>query len=268
MYKAGGVSGEASDRNYTINYSKERYAALWTAYTLTASDITGGQSGSKKWTYNNDVFNGNYQVGVTGESNSYPSNYQNASLYSRGHQIPNADRTSSTKANEQTYFVTNQTPQIANGFNGSIWGELERAARAFVVTDSNYSNFSQTDVLYVITGPCYGKKGTSETPDYLVASSNITPSQVPIPKYFWKVLLKVKKDSNGNVTSASTVGFWYEHKEYASGTSFYNSTYVKSVDQIEAWTGFDLFTNLPGTQTSGIEQSAESNSSWTAFRDF
>lgn len=44
--------------------------------------------------------------------------------------------------------------------------------------------------------------------------------------------------------------------------------YVVSVDQIEAWTGFDLFTNLPGDNSSGIEKTAEANTSWTSFQNF
>jgi hypothetical protein len=33
------------------------------------------------------------------------------------------------------------------------------------------------------------------------------------------------------------------------------------VDQVEQWTGFDFFANLP----DGIEASAEKNASWSAF---
>lgn len=270
IYKTGGTSGAEADRNYTINYSNERYAALWTAYTLTEVDVTTGNTyKSKEWAYNGALSNA-YQVGVVGASNSYPSNYQNAENYSRGHQIPNADRTSTSLANEQTYYVTNQTPQLANGFNGGIWGDLEKAVRGFVVTDGGNANynasFTKTDVLYVITGPCYGKAGTSETPAYLTASNtSIKPSSVPVPKYYWKVLLKVEWKDSTSLESACAIGFWMEHKTYANDSY---TNYAVSVDQIEAWTGFDLFTNLPGDNNSGIEQTAESNTDWTTFQNF
>ena len=274
MYKTGGTSGLDADRNYTFNYSKTYYAALWTAYTLTEADVVTGKSGSTNWAYNNAVFNGDYQVGVTQGGGSYPSNYENAGDYSRGHQIPKVDRTSTATAMTQTYYVTNQTPQIQNKFNASIWGSLEKAGRGFVVTSSNSGNenyngsFAKTDVLYVITGPSYGKKGTSETPSYLTASNTtIQPQRLPVPKYYWKVFLKVKKDSSGNITGAKAIGFWFEHREYDSSKESYTD-FTCNVDQIEAWTGFDLFTNLPGTQSSGIEMNAESNTSWDDFRNF
>lgn len=265
MYKTGGTTGTDANRNYTMNYSKDRYAALWVAYTLTEDDVLGGQSGSGNWVYNNSVFDGSYQVGVTTKNGSYPSNYNNASSYSRGHQIPNADRTSSSTANDQTYLMTNQTPQLQNKFNGSIWGALEKAGRGFVVTDAsnqgNYNaSFTKTDVLYVITGPCYGKAGTSETPSYLTASSSVTPSQVPIPKYYWKVFLKVKWNGN-SIEEAKAIGFWFVHEEYSNSTY---TNYVQSVNQIETWTGFNLFANLPDS----IEEDVESNTNWDAFRTF
>ena len=270
MYKTGGTSGSEANRNYSFNYSKQYYAALWTAYTLTEEDVVAGNSGSTNWTYNNAVFDGNYQVGVSTNQGSYPSNYNNASSYSRGHQIPKADRTSTSTAMTQTFYLSNQTPQLQNKFNGSIWGSLEKAGRGFVVTSSHSDNdnyngsFTKTDVLYVITGPSYGKKGTSETPTYLTASnSTIQPQSLPVPKYYWKVFLKVKKDSNGNITSAKAIGFWFEHREYDSDKEKYTD-FTTSVNQIETWTGFDLFANLPDS----IEDTAESNTNWETFSKF
>ena len=67
------------------------------------------------------------------------------------------------------------------------------------------------------------------------------------------------------VKSASAIGFWFVHKTY-TGDSY--TKYAVSVDYIEQMTGFDLFTNLPGTQSSGIEMNAESNTSWDDFRSF
>ena len=267
MYTTGGTSGTEENRNYSFNYSKNYYSALWTAYTIKESDTVGSASTSS-WSYNNAVFSGNYQVNV--KSNSYGTNYGN-NLYSRGHQIPNAHRLSNATANAQTYYLSNQTPQIQDKFNASIWGALEKAERGFVTTNSantsNYNgSFSTTDVLYVITGPCYGKAGTSETPTVVLnaTSESIKPATVQVPLYYWKVLLKVKWNAAGTaIERACAIGFWFIHQEY-NNSSYTDATFVKSVNQIETWTGFNLFANLPDT----IEESVESNSSWEAFRDF
>ena len=245
----GTGSQTANNRNYSYNYSYTFFAPLWTAYPLTAAHKVDNTS-SHTWIYNPNV-NENYQINMTG--NSYPKMY-NAS-YSKGHMCPNADRKSDDLMNQQTFYCTNQTPQIQNGFNGGIWGSLETAIRNLVTDDS--------DIVYIVTGPSYRKVGGNETINYIQAASNqpgAYPAEVPIANYYWKAVLKVKWNGT-QIQSASAIGFWFEHRVY-SGDSFTN--YVVTVDQIEEWTGFDLFHNLPDT----IEAAAEVNDNWTAFQDF
>lgn len=244
---------DGKTRNYSYHYDKSKYTALWCAYPLTHSHTTGNASSS--WAFNTHL-NKIYQINVV--NNSYPTNYGN-STYSRGHQVPNADRKFSSEMNKATYLMTNQTPQNQNGFNGTIWSKLETAIRALVPSSS-------IDTVYVVTGATFQTVGGSETINYLTAtSSSITPSQVPIPNYYWKVLLKVKWNSTKSaVTSALAIGFWYDHKTYPSNESYSKAQYVKSVNQIEELTGFDFFVNLP----SDLEATAENNTSWSDFQDF
>ena len=250
FYGSGGNTDD--NRNYSYNYSYTYYASLWTAYQLKYGHKSGSASTSG-WSFNPDI-DEEYQIDVTGSS--YPSMY-NASDYSRGHQIPNADRKSNQQMNAQTYYCTNQTPQWYEGFNNGPWSDLENAVRSLVT--------SSGDVVYVVTGPVYRTVGGNETITYLNAASgkNAHPAKVPVPNYYWKAILKVKM-SGTTVQSASAIGFWFENK--ACSDSY--TDHVVSVDYIQQKTGFDLFTNLPGTQSSGIEQSAESNTNWTTFTNF
>ncbi|NLZ51056.1 MAG: hypothetical protein GX899_05075 [Rikenellaceae bacterium] len=235
-------------RNYTYLYDKDLYCPLWSAYPLYSS-VMNGSYPRPSWMFNPN-FSQNYQITVAG--NSYPTAY-NAAAYSRGHHVPNADRNNNEEMQRQTFYVTNQSPQLQNKFNGSIWSALENAVRNVAAA---------TDTVYVVTGATFQKQGSSEPITYLTAaSSSYSPSSLPIPNYFWKVLLKVKR-SGGTITGASAVGVWFEHREYESGDNFTN--YTVSVDQIETWTGFNFFVNLP----SALESSAETNSSWNTFSSF
>lgn len=244
--RQAGFLGNGKSRNYSYLYDKENYGSLWAAYRLTASDLSG--SASSTWRYNPYV-DSKYQIDV--KNNSYGTNYGN-DAYSRGHIVPNADRNDSKRV-EELYYLTNQSPQIGNKFNGSVWNSLENSVRNLT---------SSTDTVYVVTGVAYKTVGGSETIKYLNAtSSSVQPSKVPVPNYFWKAILKVKRNSSGQVTSASAVGFWFENREY-SGDSFTN--YAVSVDEIEQKTGFDLFPNLP----DGVELSCETNDSWNSFTNF
>ena len=248
-------SGDHTDanRNYSYNYSYTYYASLWTAYPLTKALKTGSASTSS-WRFNPNI-DQSKQISIT--KNSYGVMYGN-NTYSRGHQCPNADRKSDDTMNLQTYYSTNQTPQIQTNFNQGIWSSLEEAERALVNSDD--------EVVYVVTGPCYRTKGGGESITYLTGATgkNANPTQLPVPNYYWKAFLKVKWNGN-TIQSASAIGFWFEHKTYTNDSY---TNYAVSVDEIERMTGFDLFTNLPGDDNSGIEKTAEANTNWTTFQNF
>ena len=249
FYGSGGNTEE--NRNYTYNYSYTYYASMWVAYPLTKAHKTGSAN-NDTWQYNPNI-DQNYQVSITG--NSYGTMYGD-NTYSRGHQCPNASRKSDNTMNAQTYYATNQTPQRQTNFNASIWSSLENAVRGLVTSDS--------DIVYVVTGPAYQTVGGNETINYLTGATgkNANPTQLPIPNFYWKAILKVRKNGAGLVTSASSIGFWFEHKDYENGDSFTN--YAVSVNEIEEKTGFNLFANLPDE----IEEASESIPSWTAFQNF
>jgi endonuclease G len=225
--------------------------------------IQGNNSANWKWDPNipdefeinvkDDSYNVNYgKTDPTGYDN-------NLEFYARGHQIPSADSKSSATMNSQVYYNTNSTPQIQNGFNGGIWQSLESAIR---------SETSKIDTVYVVTGVAFEKVGESRNVTWILPQGEIslgTNKKCPVPNYYWKVLLKVKRNSSGRITDASSVGFWFEHKSYKdTGKKFSDDEFVVSVNQIEQWTGFDFFVNVP----DAYESATETNSSWTAFKNF
>jgi len=254
---------DGQNRNFSYNYDKDVFTSLWVAYPLYSSVIQGSNDASWKWDPN--VPDG-FEINVT--EASYNVNYgktdptgynKDLEFYARGHQIPNADRQSSSTMNSQVYYNTNSTPQIQNGFNGGIWQTLEDAIR---------KETAKADTVYVVTGAAFEKVGESRSVTWILPQGEITSNtkkKCPVPNYYWKVLLKVKRDSDGKVKSASSVGFWFEHKSYKdTGKKFSDEEFVVSVDQIEQWTGFDFFVNVPDS----YETTAETNSSWSGFQNF
>ena len=253
-------------RNYSYLYDRSMYTSMWIAYPLYASTYEGTSPYSGSWAaatgngfgtgnangYQINVWDASYNV-IYGET-QYVQNAATASeYYARGHQIPDADRQYNQTMVQQTYYAINSTPQIQNGFNGSIWSSLENAVR---------TEASKTDTLYVATGPAFDRADVSgdESVTWITPKGDPTKT-CPVPNYYWKVLLKVKRSSGGALTDALAIGFWMEHKPY-SNTNY--AAYAVSVDVIEARTGLDLFANL----LSALEATAEANSSWTAFQSF
>ena len=225
------------ERNYTILYDKSTYTSMWVAYPLESKHM-GSFKRPGSWSFN-PLIDTKYQVDLC--SSSYEPGH------SRGHLIPNGSRNGIQEMQRQTFYVTNSVPQIQDNFNGGIWNNLENALQGI----------AESEKIYIVTGVLFSKVGESKTIKYTKAKDDT--KNVPVPNYFYKVVLKVTTNG-GAVTSASTIGFWFEHRTYSD--SYTN--YAVSVDQIEQWTGFDFFPNLPDS----IENSVESNSSWSSFQSF
>lgn len=245
--------GGNNARNYTILYDPSVYASYWVAYPLCAAHLGTGRD--EDWGFDpvvpqakqTSVFKG---YGVNAQSDTYSSQH-----YARGHQLPNADRNGVDEMMAQTYFSTNMTPQLQNGFNGGVWAHLEEAVRSVVEHNS--------DTVYVVTGAAFRKKGGNET---IKTITNRDGKVLPVPNYYWKVLLKVKwtDDLKPAVAGASAIGFWLEHRDnYGNGSTNY-LPYITTVDQIEAWTGFDFFSNL----STSLQSGAEAATDWAAFKAY
>ena len=226
-------------RNYTVFYDTEMMAPLWTAYPLN-SNYMGSLERPTRWYYNPNI-DEKFQIKVCDGS------YTAGSGYSRGHMCPNASRNGNQTMQLQTFYVTNQVPQVQDSFNSGVWSSLEEEVQ----------KLAKNEEIFVTTGVSFHKG--NETPQIQYISPNKHSDQrVPIPPYFYKLVLRVKYVA-ASVTDASCIAFWFENRAYTQD-KFYNHSY--SVDQVEEWTGFDFFVNLPDE----IENVAEAkNISWSQF---
>lgn len=230
------VSGE---RNYTAYYDNSTYTSMWVAYPLQSSHM-GSLDRPSKWYYNPLI--------ATSEQVNLCDHSYEGDTYSRGHLIPNASRNGNYEMQLQTFYVTNSVPQVQNSFNSGVWSELESALQSE----------ASSETIYIVTGVAFSKVGETKSVSYIQATDDT--KDIPIPNYFYKVALKVKTNSSGTVTSASTVGFWFENKAYSDTYT----NYAVTVDQVEQWTGFDFFANLPDS----VEVTVESSKDWNAFLAF
>ena len=235
-------------RNYTVLYDESEFASYWVAYPLCSSHTTTGRE--EIWGYDPKVPQEHQTsvrkgYGASTPTTNYPNNF-----YARGHQIPNADRNAVPQMQEQTYYSTNMTPQIQNGFNGGIWAKLEEAVRETI---------PEKDTLYIVTGATFNRPGENKSVKTIINKND--GKTLPVPNYYWKAVLKVKRDPSGIITDAITIGFWLPHDDLKGHTW---EEYSVSVDQLETFTGFDLFVNLCPER----EETAEVNSSWSSFVNF
>lgn len=214
---------------------------MWTAYPL-YREAMGSLKRPGDWSRNPNI-DEKYQI------NLWDGSY-GVGDYSRGHMIPNGSRNGIRAMQLQTFYATNSVPQKQNKFNGSIWANLENALQGMT---------SSTDTVYVVTGVAFQKVGESKTVTYIKPAKD--SKQCPVPNYFYKVALKVKR-SGSAITDACAVGVWMEHRDYSSSETY--DQFTVTVDQIEEWLGLNFFTNLP----EALQTTAEKNRSWSTFASF
>lgn len=136
--------GSVSTRNYSFLWDYDNLVAPWVAYPLCKWNIGSSVKRTDYWDidpllpkdkqpYVGEIIrydNGKVkQISKGFRNGNVP--LTNGNYIARGHQIPSADRLSSFSANSMTFYGTNMTPQIQNGFNGDIWAVLEGKVRSW-----------------------------------------------------------------------------------------------------------------------------------------
>lgn len=227
--------GKSGTRNWSCYWDYDDHLSLWVAYPLNNS-LKGSGSRSNEWGWD-ALLPHNLQPDLT--QGSYGGGW------TRGHQIPSADRLTTRAANVSTFVPTNMTPQEYN-FNAGIWASLEGRVRSYAAL---------SDTLYVVTGALFD--GSSKV------SGNNSGFYVKIPTHYFKALL-YKGNNSATVTDGyMAVGFYLPHDaSIANGNS---NDYICSIAELEAKTGIDFFPNLAkkiGTEKAGQIEGETPNNFW------
>ncbi len=237
--------GSTKTRNYSFIWDYSNLVAPWVAYPLCKWNIGNNIKRTNAWGLDPLLPDNKQPVLYGGFSEG------NNGWYARGHQIPSADRLTSYESNAMTFYGTNMTPQIQEGFNGDIWATLEGKVRSWA---------NSSDTLYVVTG-CVIDYPEGQTVKYALDNYG---KKVTVPTAYYKVVLRYMKSSTIGYSGYSACAVWLDHKVYSS--SSINSSYSMSVDDLEKKTGIDFFVNLPakvGEETAAkIEAEDPAKVSW------
>ncbi|KAI8622638.1 hypothetical protein BC830DRAFT_1088150 [Chytriomyces sp. MP71] len=152
-----------------------------------------------------------------------PVDYINSG-YDRGHLVPAADVVESQQAIDETFLMTNTSPQ-APAFNRGIWASFERYVRGLV---------KSFDEVYVVTGPLYLSKADAEDGKFYIKYEVIgRDKNVAVPTHFYKVILGLK---NNKPYMGS---FVLPNEGVAADTAL--ESFLLPVSVIESSTGLEFF---------------------------
>jgi endonuclease G, mitochondrial len=168
------------------------------------------------------------------------TDYQ-GSGFDRGHHTPSADRTNSVATNSATFLMTNMMPQAPDNNQGP-WEQLESYSRTLV---------SGGNELYIVAGGA----GTGGTGSNGGTTTTVASGHVTVPNVTWKVIMVLPAASGDDVsrvtTSTRVIAIIMPNTQGIRTNTW--QQYRVSVDQVEALTGFDFFSNVPTSIQNVIE---------------
>ncbi|MEO8217047.1 MAG: DNA/RNA non-specific endonuclease [Acidobacteriota bacterium] len=161
--------------------------------------------------------------------------------FDRGHMTPNADRDKETSIpiNQATFLMSNMVPQSPDNNQGP-WANLENYLRTLLPADE----------LYIVSGPAgIGGSGSSGF------MTTIASGRVTVPSSTWKVAIILPKDSGDDVSrvtaSTRTIAVIMPNVQGIRNVDWH--TYLTTIDQVEALTGYDFFANVDDFAENCIE---------------
>lgn len=201
---------------YALDYNDLRGVPNWVSWNLTAEDV-GGSGRSPVFFADPDLPPTFYAV--------QPTDYQ-GSGYDRGHMCPSADRTVSRADNDFTFYMSNMVPQAPDN-NQGVWANFESYCRTLA---------AQGFEVLIISGPGG------------FAGSTVPSGAADIPGFVWKVVVAAPVGATPILDriDAGTRVIAIKIPNIAGVRNDPWQNYVTSAAQIEADTGLQFFTALPG----------------------
>ena len=192
-------------RPYAVSFNRATGSPDFAIEHLVSSDVTG--PAKRKDNFMPDPLVGNVPT---------LEDYKGTG-FDRGHQAPAGDAKFSQAAMDDTFYLTNMSPQVGQGFNRDTWAKLEGRIRAWLVCGVKTE-------LYVITGPVFSGARRYAKPD---------SQALRVPDAYFKIVYDpVGKRAVGFVLPNTKIG----------GDNF--TPYVKSIKEIEGVTGLSFFPAL------------------------
>ena len=219
---AFGVPGPADciiDREgYALGYIEYHEQPAWVIYHMTKAEAT------TKAASREDNFRPDPEI-PTGSATL--ADYR-GSGYDRGHLAPAADMSFSIKTMDESFYLSNMSPQRGE-FNRGIWKDLEAQVRSFAISEGD---------IYVVTGPVLPQK----------KSLTIGASQVTVPGSYYKVVWD-------RTPPEKMIGFILPNE----GSTKSLQSFAVTVDEVELKTGLDFFSMLPKEQQEALESTITIN---------
>lgn len=150
--------------------------------------------------------------------------------YDRGHQAPAADAKFSQTAMDETFLLTNMSPQVGEGFNRDYWAHFEDFARRLT---RKYDN------VRIMTGPLFLPKKCEDDKFRVTYEVIGSPPNIAVPTHFFKLIVGENEGSD-----KLSVGAFVLPNDKIDNSEPLTSFQVP-VEALERSTGLELLQRVP-----------------------
>lgn len=150
--------------------------------------------------------------------------------YDRGHQAAAANAKFSQTAMDETFYLTNMSPQVGDGFNRDYWAHFEDFTRRLTQT---------YDDVRILTGPLYLPKKCEDGKFRVTYEVIGSPPNVAVPTHFFKLVVGEKKGDD-----VLRVAAFVMPNEIISNND-HLTEYQVPVEALERSSGLELLAKVP-----------------------
>jgi endonuclease G len=205
-------------RYYTLSYREEYEQAEWVSYEINKASLQKPNVRRTDW----------FEVDNAVSTGSAKHSDYSGSGYTRGHLVPAGDMAFDKTAMEETFFMSNMSPQL-RPFNNGIWRELEEQVRDWVY---------QNGKLKIVSGPVIHQN-----------SRRLKKGNITVPDAFYKVIV------DDQLPVQKGIAFIIPH----SKSELPLQNYIVSIDSLEKISGIDFYENQSADWQKIIEEKSDSS---------
>lgn len=221
-----------SRAGYTLQHSSLYRQALWVAEGFTAAELKGPGNRDKSKFQADPAL----PVAERSEDRDY-----DRSGFDRGHLAPAGDFNRSQQATDESFYMSNMSPQVGPDFNRAIWRYLEDKARDLVAAAGRG---------YIITGPMfYDPEEEDPTKADGLVPLKWVKSRVAVPTHYYKIVVTERAGQ-----PVQCVAFVLENRRYKLGANADFSQFIKPVDWVEKRTSINFMPGLLPADEARLER--------------
>ncbi|GAB4818802.1 hypothetical protein N2152v2_005848 [Parachlorella kessleri] len=175
--------------DYVVNFDTSHRNPKWVIEHVNKKSLAG--DGTRK---NSEFFEDD---GIEPRFRSKLTDYR-GSGFDRGHMAPASNHKASQQAMDETFCLSNMSPQVGKGMNRDYWARFERFAQLLTNT---------CDDVWIVTGPLYLPRPSPDgwRMDYRLLGA--PPQLMSVPTHYFKVVLGEVKPQFGGAAKTAVGAF-------------------------------------------------------------